>query len=400
MMEAARQRYRTLEIDAGKYWLTLAVLGAAIGVGLMAAYYMEHHGHWVTGMSNQIVWGMPHVFAILLIVAASGALNVASMGSVFGEARYKPLSRISGLIAVALLVGGLLILVLDLGRPDRLIVAMTTYNFKSIFAWNIFLYTGFVVIAVVYLWMLFEPRMGRFSSRVGILAFVWRIVLTTGTGSIFGFLVARNAYDAAIMAPLFVAMSLSVGTALFMLITCAVLRMNNEDIAAEWLLRLRRLNGIFVAAVLYFTIVQIVAGMYVAEHGEIVRFILSDGGAITGIFWIGQILIGSVLPMILFFHPRLAEMRWIMTAAMLVVIGAVAHLYVIIIGGQAVPMELFPGKTELSSFYDGVVAGYGPSVPELLLGLGGIAVSLFLIVVALRVLPFLPAAPAPQKSPR
>ena len=51
---------------------------------MAAAYHMEHSGHWVTGMSNQVVWGLPHVFAIFLIVAASGALNVASIGSVFG----------------------------------------------------------------------------------------------------------------------------------------------------------------------------------------------------------------------------------------------------------------------------------------------------------------------------
>jgi len=42
---------------------------------------------------------------------------------------------------------------------------------------------------------------------------VWRFVLTTGTGSIFGFLVARQAYDAAIMAPMFIAMSLAFGQA-------------------------------------------------------------------------------------------------------------------------------------------------------------------------------------------
>ena len=47
---------------------------------------MEHHGHVVTGMNNQVVWGLPHVFAIFLIVAASGVLNVASIGSVFGRA--------------------------------------------------------------------------------------------------------------------------------------------------------------------------------------------------------------------------------------------------------------------------------------------------------------------------
>ena len=162
-----RQQFTTLQIGWKGYWFTLAMLGLVLLAGLVAARYMEHNGHWVTGMSNQIVWGMPHVFAILLIVAASGALNVASMGSVFGISRYKPLARLSGLLAVAFLIGGLLVLVLDLGRPDRLIVAMTSYNFKSIFAWNIFLYTGFVFIAMVYLWMLFEPRMGRFSRPVG-----------------------------------------------------------------------------------------------------------------------------------------------------------------------------------------------------------------------------------------
>ena len=35
----------------------------------------------------------------------------------------------------------------------------------------------------------------------GIAALVWRFVLTTGTGSIFGFLVARQAYQSALLAP-------------------------------------------------------------------------------------------------------------------------------------------------------------------------------------------------------
>ena len=65
-------------------------MSAVVAVGLGAAFYMEHHGHVVTGMNNQIVWGMPHVFAVFLIVAASGALNVASFSSVFGRSLYKP----------------------------------------------------------------------------------------------------------------------------------------------------------------------------------------------------------------------------------------------------------------------------------------------------------------------
>ena len=49
---------------------------------------------------------------------------------------------------------------------------------------------------------------------MGALAFVWRLVLTTGTGSIFGFLIAREAYDSPIMAPLFIAASFLYGLAI------------------------------------------------------------------------------------------------------------------------------------------------------------------------------------------
>ncbi len=59
------------------YWTLLGIFGVFIAAALGSTYYMEHNGHYVTGMNNQIVWGIPHVFAVFLIVAASGALNVA-----------------------------------------------------------------------------------------------------------------------------------------------------------------------------------------------------------------------------------------------------------------------------------------------------------------------------------
>ena len=177
------------------YWGIFLFLGFLIVVGLASSSYMEHEGHYVTGMNNQIVWGLPHIFAVTLIVIASGVLNIASMSSAFNKKLYKPLAPLSALFAIAFLIAGLIILVLDLGRPDRLIVAMTTYNFKSIFAWNIFLYSGFFVILAVYIWSMLDFNVNKFSSLIGKIAFGWRIILTTGTGSIFGFLVARDIFD-------------------------------------------------------------------------------------------------------------------------------------------------------------------------------------------------------------
>ena len=64
------------------FYVLLLLGGGVTAAGLYAAHSMETHGHAITGMTNQVVWGLPHVFAIFLIVAASGVLNVASIGSV------------------------------------------------------------------------------------------------------------------------------------------------------------------------------------------------------------------------------------------------------------------------------------------------------------------------------
>lgn len=385
--------FREVEGRSRGYWGLLLALAALVLIGLGAAYYMEHHGHIVTGMNNQIVWGMPHVFAVFLIVAASGALNVASIASVFGKPFYKPLAPLSGLLAIAMLAGGLTILMLDLGRADRVIVAMTYYNFKSVFALNVFLYTGFFTIVAVYLWTMMERRMNPFSKPAGIAAFIWRLLLTTGTGSIFGFLVARQAYDSALLAPMFIIMSFAYGLAVYLLVLMAAYKWSGRPLGSLVITRLKNLLGVFVAAVLYFVAVYHMTNLYFAKRHEFERFILLDGGIYPLLFWGGQILLGSVVPLFILFHARLSQSRaWIGIAAALVIVGAFAQMFVTIVGGQAFPLDIFPGMVETSSFFDGVINRYVPSLPEILLGLGGIAIAGAIVVFAIKVLRFLPAS--------
>ncbi len=380
------------------FWLTAGIAVALVFLGLAGAHHMESEGHYVTGMNNRVVWGLPHVFAVFLIVSASGALNVASIASVFRQSLYKPLSRISGLLAMALLVGGLTVLVLDLGRPDRLIIAMTYYNFKSIFAWNIFLYTGFLVVVAVYLWMMFEPRMNRFTRSAGTVSFIWRLVLTTGTGLIFGVLIAREALGTLVFVPMFIAMSLSFGTAVTLLAMMLVFRLGQTAVGDEILMRLRTLLAYFVAAVAFFVAVDHLTRLYASGHTEVERFLLLEGGIYPLLFWVGQGLLGTVIPVILLLTPRFAGVSQTVIASLLVLLGAFAQLYVLIIGGQAFPMDIFPGYIEMSTHYEGVVAGYVPSFPELALGLGGVGLATLIALVAVRVLPFLPQGSVKQPA--
>lgn len=387
--------YREWRLTPQRYWGLLAILAVVAGLGGLAFAYMEHEGHWVTGMSNQVIWGTPHVFAVFLIVAASGALNVASIGSVFGKVLYKPLARLSGLMAVALLAGGLAVLVLDLGRPDRLIVAMTTYNFRSIFAWNVLLYTGFMAIVIAYLWTMAERKGNPYTKPVGFVAFVWRLMLTTGTGSIFGFIVARQAYDTAVFAPMFIAMSFAYGLAIFLLVLMFAFDQDDRPIGDAILFRLRNLLGIFLGAVLLFVLIYFLTKLYGAKNYGLVSFYLLDGGIYTTAFWLGWMLAGILIPLGILFHPALGKSRAaIAWASALVILGGLSSMFVIIVGGQAYPMQLFPGKTILESgFHDGVggaIAAYTPSLPEAFLGVGGVAVALLITAVGIRVLQFLP----------
>ena len=372
-------------------WAFAVLLLAFIGGALGAVAYVEHYGHIVTGMNNQIVWGLPHVFAIFLIVAASGALNGASIASVFGHAPYKPIARLSAVLAMSLLVGGLAVLVLDLGRPDRLLVALTTYNFRSIFSWNIYLYTGFLVVVAAYLFVQMSRPHQKYIRAVGTLAFIWRLALTTGTGSIFGWLVARPGYDAAIMAPLFIAMSFSFGLAVFILVLVTLFRLSGRHIGAEMMHRLGGLLALFAAAVLYFTAVQHLTALYAQEHGGFERFILRDGGHFTWAFWAVQVVIGGLLPIALIYLPRIRNSPTEpVLASALIILGGFAQIYVIVVGGQAYPMEMLPGYEITSSFGDGAIADYRPSLPEILLGLGGVAIALLAVGVAAKILRILP----------
>jgi molybdopterin-containing oxidoreductase family membrane subunit len=280
---------------------------------------------------------------------------------------------------------------LDLGRPDRLIIAMTYMNFKSIFALNIFLYSGFVGFVVAYLWTMMERRMNRFTPLAGLFAFLWRMALTTGTGSIFGFLVGRQAYDSALLAPLFIALSLSYGLAVFIWVLMLSCQAGYRPLGDALVARLARLQVIFIAAGLYFVVVYHLTNMYFTKHHDFERFILLDGGLYTTLFWLGQVVLGSVTPLVLLLHPKIGAMRRRVAASVgLVILGGFSQMYVTIIGGQAFGLVLFPGYEVRSSFFDGVTASYTSTLPEWLLGLGGVAAGALIVMLALRTMGFLP----------
>lgn len=372
------------------FFALIAAAGVIVLAGLSAVYLMEEHGHIITGMNNQIVWGIPHVFAIFMIIAASGVLNVSSIGSVFNKPAYKARAPLAGLLSIAMLAGGLTVLMLDLGRPDRIIVAATNFNPTSVFAWNIVLYSGMFAAVAVYLWTMMEQRMKPWSKLAGFVVFIWRFVLTTGTGVIFSFLVARQAYGTAILPPMFIVISFAWGLAVFHIVQSAIYKWNGKTLDEYVQKRMKNLLGVFVIAALYFVATYHLTNLYFARQADFERFILSAGGIYPLMFWVGYGVLGNLLPLLLIYMPGLGRSSHVTLASALIVLGGFALLYVLLIGGQAFPLSIFPGFEVKSSFGDGEIGTYHPSLPEIMLGLGGVGIAFLITAIGIRVLDFVP----------
>ena len=201
------------------------------------------------------------------------------------------------------------------------------------------------------------------------------------------------------MAPLFIAMSLAFGQAIFLLVLMAACRWSGRPLGDALLQRLKNLLGIFAAAVLYFLLAFHLTKLYQAKYHAVEHFLLAGGRPYALLFWCGAVFLGGVLPLALFYLPSLkASRRAIVAGALAIVAGGLALVYVIIIGGQAYPLTIFPGWHEASSFADGAVNAYAPSLPEWVLAAGGSALALLIVLLAVRLLGFMPECLADEPA--
>jgi molybdopterin-containing oxidoreductase family membrane subunit len=154
---------------------------------------------------------------------------------------------------------------------------------------------------------------------------------------------------------------------------------------------MKNLLGTFIAAVFYFVMIYHLTNIYFAKQTAFEEFILLSGGIFPTLFWGGYVVLGTIVPLLLIYVPDLSRMCGsIFIAAGLVIVGAFSLLFVFIIGGQVFPLDIFPGMIATSSFFDGQIDSYSPSLPEILLGLGGFGIAFTATAIGVRVLKFLP----------
>jgi molybdopterin-containing oxidoreductase family membrane subunit len=382
--------FTKVEGDSASYWAFMAVAGIVASLAPLTALYMFINGHHVTGMTNQVPWGMPIVMAVYLIGASAGSLVLSAMSSVFGKTEYKPFARIASLLAVLLIISALMAIILDWGRPDRVLVPFFHFQPRSMFSLNAILYNSYMLVGFLYLVAQFKNH-EVWQKRLGLMAVFIAVGVHSGTGAIFGFVYVRELYGSPLLPPSFISAALSSGTAMMIIVLHLTFRYTGRRLDDRLLHGMARLMGVFMLIVLYFLFVENVTRAYAPKNYEAVSFLLLHGGKYTAMFWGGLILSGLVIPCAIVFNPKTSKATgWILIASFMQLVGVLFERFIIVIPAQIMPLELLPDKEITSVFMDGQYADYSVSLVEALYSLGLIGVVVFGFGLCVKLWPMIP----------
>lgn len=382
-------KFNSIEGTSLQYRLMMITFAAFAVAGALSTWWVIEKGLWVTGMTNRVPWGLQIVMAVYYIGLSAGSLVISGLYGVFGKQEYKPFARIAVYIAMLFLIAGLLSILTDQGRMDRVFVEPFVYfNLQSMFSINPILYIGHILICVVYLWALFTEKR-KLTKVIATLAFGWAFCVHTGTGAIFGF-GARALYESPLLPASFVAAAMASGTALMILMIVGLFRLTKRHLDDGLIVWLGRLLALYIIVVTYFLFVENAYRVYVVELRQAAIYYLF-GGFHSVLFWCGLIIIGCAIPMFILFNRRKGNsIRWIVFASCLVVFGVLCERYVIVLPGLTHPPELFRGMEITRSVIEEGIASYSISFLEVLQALGVLGIIGFLFGWGLKYLKLLP----------
>ena len=379
-------KYVSTEGNSKGYKIALGILGGLTLLGLVCFGLSYTKGHYLFGSSNAVPWGMPIVLAIYFIGLSAGSLILSTLVYVFGQEQYKPIGRMAVMLAIALIFGALVAIATDLGRPEnfwRLFMFFYWNNMTSMFAINTILYGGYFVISIAYLGIIFSGSK-VWMKRWGCLAIGWAAMVHMGTGMIFGFMEAREAWFSPIKPLEFLTAAVTSGVALLIVVVVLTMKFTKRDLRKDMVISLSRLLIVFICILALLIFLDKMTHLYAPDRAAVVY---SLTGKYCWIFWCLQIGLVVILPLAILFNKKLRSLKWIFIASLSVVVGIFFERFFLVIPQAAFPMQYYPGHIE--GVY-GAVGSFAITPVEMGMSLGIVTMIGLLFLLGLKFMKALP----------
>jgi Ni/Fe-hydrogenase subunit HybB-like protein len=160
-----------------RFWVSVAVLLAVIAGGSVLYVQQVQLGLGQTGMQRPVYWGIYMVnFVFFIGVSLAGTL-ISAILRITGVGWRRPITRIAEAVTVfALVVAGLQIMI-DMGRPDRLLYVIFYGRLQSPIIWDVIIVTVYLLGSSFYLYLPLIPDVAIVRDNLPVDAPVWRRIL-------------------------------------------------------------------------------------------------------------------------------------------------------------------------------------------------------------------------------
>jgi Ni/Fe-hydrogenase subunit HybB-like protein len=382
-----------------KPWVAwLGCLGLLIVAGVVAAFTVFSKGLAVTNLSDRVPWGLWITIDLSSIAVSAGAFSLCAAVYLLGLTRFQPVARTATFIGLIGYTMALLSLLLDIGRPDRFWHAIVYWNKHSLL-WEVTmcvtLYLAVLALECMPIFARFDwlqkrfpkltEKMSAFHQFAPVLAVIGlglSMLHQSSLGAIYGVLKARPYWFRPDISVLFIISAVAAGMSLTVFVSMLTARLTNKARVDDVLLeRVSFFIGWILVAYLYFRFWDALSMTYTYELGRTEGLRLLTSGALSFNFWIGEILLGLVVPIVLLLNKKVRAVPfWRMLALILVVGGMVAYRWDTNLSGLMIVLSYLPGNLDVA------YTQYSPSMIEVTAGAGILAFGMFAFSLGVRYL--------------
>ena len=159
------------------FYITIAILAPILALAGFAYFRQLSSGLQVTGLNRPVYWGMYITNFVFFIGISHAGTLVSAILRVFGAEWRRPITRAAEAITVIALILGTGSIIIDMGRPDRLLNMVRYARFGSPLVWDVTAVTIYLTASVTYLYLPLIPDMAILRDRPGLAP--WRRWLYT-----------------------------------------------------------------------------------------------------------------------------------------------------------------------------------------------------------------------------
>jgi Ni/Fe-hydrogenase subunit HybB-like protein len=383
-----------------RYFLWMSALTAVALLGLNAYAKQFVAGLTVTGMSDQVSWGLYIANFTFLVGMAAAAVMLVVPVYIYKDETLHDVVILGELLAVAVIIMCLLFVTVDLGRPDRfwhMIPGIGKFNWPiSMLSWDVIVLNVYLALNahicgyLVYMVYKKQKPAPMWYIPFVFTAIVWAFSIHTVTAFLYVGLGGRPYWNSAIIAPRFLASAFTAGPGFLILTLQVIRRVSNYKISDKAIMMLRSIVQVSMVINVFLLFCELFKEFYTdSAHVASAKYLFFGLHGHYGLVpWIWTAMVLDLIALILLVLPLSRSLKYLDLACVLAIVGIWIEKGMGLIIPAFVPSPL------------GEMVEYFPTLNEWLICAGIWAFGMMLYTIFLKMtLPVLTGELTPDSSP-